>query len=95
MWLVYLCFIAISACSATHNSSSLGDYLMSLKHEFDIVCLSETWLHENNKEINDFLNYSQVHKYRENKCGGGVSILLKKTLDHIGTSGYDKKGHIL
>ena len=66
--------------SATHNSSSLGDYLMSLKHEFDIVCLSETWLHENNKEINDFPNYSQVHKYRENKCGGGVSILIKSSI---------------
>ena len=66
--------------SATHNSSSLGDYLMSLKHEFDTVCLSETRLHENNKEINDFPNYSQVHKYRENKCGGGVSILIKSSI---------------
>ena len=68
--------------SAAHNSRAMCDYLTALKHKFDVLCFSETWLHKNNDDIADFPNYSKVHKYRENKGGGGVSILVRDSIHY-------------
>jgi len=68
--------------SATKNSNDLSNYLATLNHQFDIIALSETWLNKNNTDIIGFPNYSQVHIYRENKKGGGVSLLIKETIHY-------------
>ncbi len=60
--------------SVTKNRNNLSNHLESLKHEFDIIALSETWLNDNNNKILGFSNYNHVHNYRQTRIGGGVSI---------------------
>ncbi len=68
--------------SATKNANNLSNMMQSLNQQFDIVALTETWLNKNNSEIVGFHNYNHVCKYRENRIGGGVSILLKHTIQY-------------
>ena len=62
--------------SASKNADDLSNFLTTLDHKFDIIGLSETWLNENNDIVPGFSNYTQVHNYRTNRTGGGVSLLL-------------------
>ena len=63
--------------SASKNSNDFSNYLDALNCKFDIIALSETWLSDNNSDIVGFPNYDQVHKFREHKRGGGVSLLMR------------------
>ena len=76
--------------SAHKNSIHLRNYCTTLDLTFDVLALSETWLHKNNDDISGFPHYNQLHNFRKNKVGGGVSILLRdniqyKELDHLST----------
>ena len=68
--------------SVTKNGNNLSNHLKALNHEFDIICLSETWLNKTNHEVVGFPDYSHVCNYRESKMGGGVSILLKNGIQY-------------
>ncbi len=61
------------------NSNDFSTYLNTFNHQIDITCFGETWLNNNNTDI-VFPNYSQVHKYRENKKG--VSIPINELLHY-------------
>ena len=71
-----LSFYHCNLRSAKHNSIDLSNYMRSLKNTFDIIGLSETWLNSTTTDIVGFPNYVQVHKYREQKTGGGISLLI-------------------
>ena len=66
--------------SARQNSADFSNFLYSLHHKFDIIALSETWLNSNNDSIIGFSEYSQVNIYRNNKRGGGVSLLIHDSI---------------
>ena len=53
-----------------------------MNHHFDIIGLTETWLNESNQDILGFPNYNHVYMYRQNKTGGGVSILLQTHIQY-------------
>ena len=55
-------------------------YLASLNHNFDIIGLSETWLSEKCHSIDGFSAYDHLHKYRDGKRGGGVSLLIHNNI---------------
>lgn len=75
-----LSFYHCNVRSARHNSTNLSNYMMCLKHRFDIIGLSETWLNPIITDIGGFPDYVQVHKYREKKSGGGVSLLINNQI---------------
>ena len=56
-------------------------YLSTLDFSFDIIALSETWLNPENADLYNIVGYDYIHKYRSNRIGGGVSILIKKPLN--------------
>ena len=62
---------------SSKNADDLSTFLTTLDQQFDIIGLSETWLNENNDIVPGFSNYTQVHNYRTNGTGGGVSLLLR------------------
>jgi len=58
------------------NYDKFIHYLSSLKHNFSVIALSETWLIEDSREIFKLPNYNSVHYVRENRSGGGVSLFF-------------------
>ena len=68
--------------SANSNSGDLSMYLASLNHNFDIIGLSETWLSEKCHSIDGFSAYDHLHKYRDGKRGGGVSLLIHNNIQY-------------
>ena len=67
---------------------------MLLRHQFDILTISETWLVENPKLLKQmsFSGYSPFkYNNRIGQCGGGVGAYFKDGLKHKPRTDIDKK----
>ena len=66
--------------SVRQNFQSLETYMQSLSFNFDVIGLSETWLSDD--DVNSFnpISYNVESACRSQKLGGGVSLLLNKSL---------------
>lgn len=62
--------------SLSNKYDKFVHYLSSLKHEFSVIALSETWLTEDTKDYFKLPNYNAVHHIRQNRPGGGVSLFI-------------------
>ena len=51
--------------------------LQSLDHDFSFIGLTETWLDENKQDLYDLPGYNCIHRYREGRRGGGVSLYMR------------------
>ena len=85
----------ISICHANIQSLGKGDKIITaeanvklaeirttlqLKHEFDVICLSETWLTDDTSDEDITLkNYELYRKDRKEK-GGGVCVYINSSL---------------
>ena len=59
----------------------LSDYLTSLKYNFSIIGLTETWLSENCTNMYNIRNYKLLTANRKNKSGGGVGMYIKEGIN--------------
>ena len=64
--------------SSRTNFDFFRHYTNELKHQFSVYTLTETWLKNYNK--NNLKGYQHIHKLRDNKLGGGVSIYVKDNI---------------
>ena len=55
-------------------------YLHSLKINFSLIGISETWITDNTANLYDISGYKFINVNRKNKVGGGVGMYIK---DHI------------
>ena len=58
-------------------------FYKSIKHNFKVICLTETWCHEGDEKNSIFQipNYSVIHQVRsQNKKGGGVCMYIHNSL---------------
>lgn len=62
--------------SLPSNYDKFIHYLSSLKHDFSVIALSETWQTEASREIYKLPNYNVVHNVKEDRSGGGVSLFI-------------------
>lgn len=51
-----------------------------MKHKFDVICLTETWLNGNVLSLANITGYKSYHKVREGRRGGGVSIYINENI---------------
>jgi len=68
--------------SINKNFLSLASYLQTLEHSFDVIGLSETWLSEIAADSFKVQGYNSESIFRSNKTGGGVSFLIKDTIQY-------------
>lgn len=66
--------------SLSCNFDKLVHYLSLLKHNFSVIAITETWLTDNSKEMFKLSNYNPVHRVRDKRPGGGVSLFILR--DH-------------
>ena len=72
--------IHVNIRSISANGDALSVYLSTLNREFDVICLSETWVREL-EFIDDFFpNYTSFHSTRLGRRGGGVAMYIQKNL---------------
>ena len=55
-------------------------YFGSLNHNFTVIGMTETWLKEVNIGVYSIMGYNHIGKYRDHKCGGGVSLFVKQDI---------------
>ena len=68
--------------SLRNKFDMLSTYLSQLDNKFAVICLTETWLSDND-DLNAFClsGYEAVHFMRIDKRGGGVSISVREELE--------------
>ena len=64
--------------SAPKNLSELNNFLSTLAIHFTCIGLTETWISNNTSSSINISGYSHIHKFRDNRRGGGVSLFLNE-----------------
>ena len=62
--------------SMCRNLKCLNTYMSTLPVRFSCIALTETWLNKNTADYTNIEGYNHIYKYRTNRSGGGVSLLL-------------------
>ena len=75
-----LAIIHINARSMCANFDQFHLLFDLLKHKFDIICVSESWLDESISNLYNFEGYNAYHSYRLTR-GGGSSIYVRNNLN--------------
>ena len=68
------------------NFDSPCDLCMTIKLEFEVLCITETWCLDNSISHNLYKlpNYQIIHQVRKTVKAGGIALLLhKSTIFHI------------
>ena len=71
-----LYFIHINICSVPKNLNKFELFLSNLKHEFPIICCSESWLKNSTKDRYTPKGFTHVFDYREKREEGELRFLL-------------------
>ena len=79
-----LSVLSLNIRSLRNKLSLLEIFLNSLKHDnkiVDVVFLSETFLCKENESFYNINGYTSYHFSRDQRCGGGVSFLVREDLE--------------
>ena len=66
-------FLQLNIRSLPHNLVKLTDYLSCLNIKFSVIGISETWLNDSSHSV-DISGFKYLHKYRQNRTGGGIGL---------------------
>jgi hypothetical protein len=78
-----LSIFSVNICSALNKMPSLASYLESLQTDFSVVGLTETWLSDATVNAINLPGYSHFSSLRSGRTGGGVSLFIKNSIQHI------------
>ena len=78
-----LSMIHFNARSLPKHMTEWNTYLNSLKLQFSVIGITETWLNAGNASLYSFNGYSHYHITRDKKRGGGVSLFVKEHMNAI------------
>ena len=67
--------------SLQKNFDSLFNLLMTLKFEFKVICITETWWSDNSMNYNLFelTQYKSIHQVRRIGKSGGIAVFLHES----------------
>ena len=72
-----LSLIHINIRSLFHKIDHLQALFDQLIVDFDIICFTESWLSDNNKDLVNMSGYLAFHSLRINRIGGGISMYVR------------------
>ena len=77
------CFsmIHINIRSTSKHLNEFEIFNQSLRHDFDVIAFSETWLNDNTFNLCNIAGYMTESKHRD-RTGGGVALLVKEPLEY-------------
>ena len=64
------------------NFDSLFNWLIKLKFEFNVICITETWSSDNSMNYNLFKisQYKSIHQVRRTSKGCSIAVFLHESL---------------
>ena len=68
--------------SMQKNMSNFKVFLNNLSIQFTVTGLSETWINANNVDTCTPYGYNHECNYRQNRSGGGVSLLISNSIQY-------------
>lgn len=77
-----LSLIHFNAKSLYANFHNINHYLSQFLQPFNMIAISETWMHIERGMVFELKDYEMVCKNRENKNGGDVALFIAKNLIH-------------
>ena len=71
--------------SLQKNFDSLFNLLMTLKFEFKVIYITETWCSDNSMSHNLFKlpQYKSIHQVRRTGKGGGIAVFLHESFSIV------------
>ncbi|MBY0580085.1 MAG: hypothetical protein K2P53_00155, partial [Rickettsiales bacterium] len=74
----------INIRSLNKNFENLKLFLDEIKHNFSIICITETWCKHDEQNLHFELDkYTSIHQPRKKYCGGGVSIFVCNSINYV------------
>ena len=58
-------------------------YINSLKLEFTMITLTETWLDKSKQDLYDMPKYNCINRFRKQRRGGGVSLYIRNDIKYM------------
>ena len=71
----------INIRSIASNLRNCMAYLETLKHEFKIMAMTETWFKDMTIDTYSVNGYQDIYDYRKERSGDGVSLFIKMALN--------------
>ena len=82
--------------SLSQNFESLKELLTTIKFEFKVICLTETWCTDDprNETLFNVENYTSINQVRKHDRGGGICVFIHNSLtlklrSDLGTNSND------
>lgn len=75
-------FLYLNSQSLRNSINDLQDFLDSLSYDIHIICVTETWLTNNEAQFYNLRNYTAYHSFRSNGRGGGAAIYVLNSFDN-------------
>ena len=72
-----LSFLHLNVKSIPKHSDELEMYINSLKLEFTMIALTETWLDRSKQDLYNMPKYNCINRFRKQRRDGGVSLYIK------------------
>ena len=67
----------INACCLSNKFDAIKILLKSLKSKPEVLCITETWLDDDNKDSFKLNGYTAFHLTRVNRSHGGIAVFVK------------------
>lgn len=77
-----LSLIHLNIRSLRKNYNSLIAFLSLINHNFSFICLSETWLSPDDRNLYALSGYNAEYCYRATPRGGGSAVFIKSSLSY-------------
>ena len=78
-----LSFFHLNVKSIPKHFDELEMYINSLKLEFTIIALTETWLDESKQDLYNIPKYNCINRFRKQRRGGGVSLYIRNDIKYM------------
>ena len=73
--------IHFNARSLSRNFDQIHAYLSSVKHQFSVIGISETWINPDSHTLFSLDGYHFIHADRPSGRGGGVALFIREDLN--------------
>ena len=91
----YFSIMHLNIRSIPRHLNEFTLFLETIKFSFSVIGISETWFNESTVDVYNIDGYQSVHKYRQDRVGGGVSIFIKDGIQYMQRKDIDAPMNIM
>lgn len=74
--------VHFNARSLRKNHDNISDFIHSTRHPFSFICISETWLSDDDADLYGFTSYKSEYCHRASDAHGGSAIFISPGINY-------------